>query len=81
MLCAHKAPRVRIPPPPPMIRFPGPPSGGLSLQGLGRVQERLNWHAWRACVPQGTEGSNPSPSARLAVLDGEVAVPCTRNPL
>ena len=55
------------------------------------------WHAWRACVPQGTEGSNPSPSAtihiadgcsvggalvvRLTVLDGEVAVPCTRNPL
>jgi hypothetical protein len=28
------------------------------------VQEWLNWHAWKACVPlKGTEGSNPSLSA------------------
>jgi hypothetical protein len=28
------------------------------------MQEWLNWHAWKACVPQkGTEGSNPSLSA------------------
>ena len=24
-------------------------------------------HAWKACVPKGTEGSNPSPSARSQV--------------
>ena len=30
----------------------------------GEVQEWLNWHAWKACVPlKGTEGSNPSLSA------------------
>ena len=56
--------------------------------------------AWKARIPQGIEGSNPSPSApyrfiglrpllsvsltgRLfaVVLGGELAVPCTRNPL
>ena len=32
----------------------------------GEVQEWLNWHAWKACVPlKGTEGSNPSLSAKL----------------
>ena len=32
----------------------------------GGVRERLNRHAWRACVLQkGTVGSNPTPSARL----------------
>ena len=32
----------------------------------GEVQEWLNWHAWKACVPlKGTEGSNPSLSARV----------------
>ncbi len=31
--------------------------------GTGRVQERLNWHAWRACVRKRTVGSNPTPSA------------------
>ena len=31
---------------------------------FGEMQEWLNWHAWKACVPQkGTEGSNPSLSA------------------
>jgi nicotinamidase-related amidase len=29
----------------------------------GWVPERSIGHAWKACVPQGTEGSNPSPSA------------------
>ena len=29
----------------------------------GEVQEWLNWHAWNACVPQGTQGSNPCLSA------------------
>ena len=27
------------------------------------MQERFNWHAWKACVPQGTESSNLSLSA------------------
>jgi hypothetical protein len=30
---------------------------------FGWVPERSIGHAWKACVPQGTEGSNPSPSA------------------
>ena len=30
----------------------------------GWVPERSIGHAWKACVPQGTEGSNPSPSER-----------------
>jgi hypothetical protein len=34
------------------------------LRFHGEVQEWLNWHAWKACVPlKGTEGSNPSLSA------------------
>ena len=33
------------------------------------MQEWLNWHAWKACVPQkGTEGSNPSLSALLSTV-------------
>jgi hypothetical protein len=29
------------------------------------MQERFNWHAWKACVPQkGTGGSNPPLSAK-----------------
>ena len=36
----------------------------------GEVQEWLNWHAWKACVPQkGTEGSNPSLSAKFLFLE------------
>ena len=32
----------------------------------GEMQEWLNWHAWKACVPlKGTEGSNPSLSATM----------------
>ena len=27
------------------------------------MSEWLKEHAWKACVPKGTEGSNPSPSA------------------
>ncbi len=30
---------------------------------IGEVAEWLNAHAWKACVPQGTEGSNPSLTA------------------
>jgi hypothetical protein len=29
----------------------------------GEMAERLKAHAWKACVPKGTEGSNPSLSA------------------
>ena len=29
----------------------------------GEMAERLKAHAWKACVPRGTEGSNPSLSA------------------
>ena len=30
------------------------------------MQEWLNWHAWKACVPQkGTAGSNPALSAEI----------------
>src|SRR5437773_2550006 len=32
----------------------------------GWVTERLIVHAWKACVPKGTRGSNPRPSAPLA---------------
>jgi hypothetical protein len=31
----------------------------------GWVPERSIGHAWRACVPQGTAGSNPAPSANF----------------
>jgi hypothetical protein len=32
------------------------------------MHEWLIWHAWKACVPQGTEGSNPSFSARIPTI-------------
>src|SRR2546423_12517084 len=32
---------------------------------FGWVTEWLIVHAWKACVPKGTGGSNPPPSARL----------------
>ncbi len=35
----------------------------MSRARPGWVPERSIGHAWKACVPQGTEGSNPSPSA------------------
>jgi hypothetical protein len=37
----------------------------------GWVPERSIGHAWKACVPQGTEGSNPSPSATPEIKDSE----------
>ena len=30
----------------------------------GWVAEWSNAHAWKACLPQGNQGSNPCPSAR-----------------
>ncbi len=39
-----------------------------NLGFTGEVQEWLNWHAWKACVPlKGTEGSNPSLSAKFLI--------------
>jgi hypothetical protein len=35
----------------------------MSRAPPGWVPERSIGHAWKACVPKGTEGSNPSPSA------------------
>src|SRR6266480_4283350 len=39
----------------------------VRVRGRGRlfgwVTERLIVHAWKACVPKGTGGSNPPPSA------------------
>ena len=41
------------------------PKSGAILPALfgGEVREWLNRHDWKSCVPQGTEGSNPSLSA------------------
>jgi hypothetical protein len=51
---------------------------------LGEMQEWLNWHAWRACVPpKGTVGSNPTLSARgrhKFLLDVLQAPTILRNP-
>jgi hypothetical protein len=41
----------------------------MSQALTGWVPERSIGHAWRACVPQGTEGSNPSPSAIRSYSD------------
>lgn len=43
------------------------------VKKYGRMRERLNRHAWKACVPaMGTEGSNPSPSATPSLAYGEL---------
>ena len=34
----------------------------------GEMPERPKGHDWKSCVPQGTEGSNPSLSAEILVL-------------
>ncbi len=36
---------------------------------------------WEGLALPSAERAGPSLPAALAVLDGEVAVPCTRNPL
>ena len=53
-----------------------------------RCRSWLNWHDWKSCVLFcSTVGSNPTLSASfliinaLAMLGGEVAVPCICNPL
>ena len=55
----------------------------LTLGLPGEVRERSNRRAWRARGRQKCPvGSNPTLSAvKGIVLGGEVAVPCTRNPL
>ena len=40
----------------------------------GEVTERPKVHDWKSCVSQGTEGSNPSPSAPLAGPSGQDCV-------
>ncbi len=35
----------------------------LSSAQLGEVSEWLKEHAWKVCIPQGIEGSNPSLTA------------------
>ncbi len=42
----------------------------MSRAQAGWVPEWSIGHAWKACVPQGTEGSNPSPSANSFVGTG-----------
>ena len=37
----------------------------LSSAQLGEVSEWLKEHAWKVCIPQGIEGSNPSLTAIL----------------
>jgi hypothetical protein len=36
---------------------------GQCKQGFGGVSEWPKEHAWKVCIPQGIEGSNPSPTA------------------
>jgi hypothetical protein len=38
-------------------------SGAIALYRPGEMAEWLKAHAWKACVPQGTVGSNPTLSA------------------
>ena len=67
-----RSPWVRIPPPPPgrdrtQNKEPGAnPRPRLLVLGRRRLGGVLEWpirHAWRACDPQGSVGSNPTPSA------------------
>lgn len=38
---------------------------------FGKMQEWLNWHAWKACNPlKGFRGSNPRLSAKNDILGG-----------
>src|SRR5690606_29609619 len=45
------------------------------LYASGRVLERPNRHDWKSCVPHGTEGSNPSPSAKTKRGFGSAETP------
>ncbi len=37
------------------------------IELFGEVSERSKEHAWKVCVPHGTEGSNPSLSANKSI--------------
>ena len=39
--------------------------GGVPWNLFGEVSEWPKEHAWKVCVPQGTEGSNPSLTAKF----------------
>src|SRR5205809_2371046 len=45
-------------------QFPLQQICGYNVAPTGWVTEWLIVHAWKACVPKGTGGSNPPPSAR-----------------
>ncbi len=48
-----------------------------NVEPSGWVTERLIVHAWKACVPKGTGGSNPPPSVLLrARASQDLAVVC-----
>src|SRR5690554_3682957 len=47
------------------------PLYGIGASGKGEVAEWLKALAWKACIPKGIEGSNPSLTAILkTALDG-----------
>ena len=47
----------------------------LARELVGEVPERLNGHAWKACVGRPTAGSNPVLSARLVWFGKRVSTP------
>ena len=44
----------------------------------GEMAERPKAHAWKACVPKGTVGSNPTLSARATASAESLARPVSR---
>jgi hypothetical protein len=47
----------------PALAAPKPAPSRDFARGSGEMAERLKAHAWKACVPKGTVGSNPTLSA------------------
>ncbi|GEM_PF-1952418 len=45
------------------------PQNPAKVLGNGEMSEWSIEHAWKACVPQGTEGSNPSLSANILKVE------------
>jgi hypothetical protein len=68
---------------PPMVE-------SISRVGCGEMAEWLKAHAWKACLPQGNVGSNPTLSAiiqplpcadpREAIESYQVTAPCAVGP-
>lgn len=52
--------------------------GPLARMRGGDVRERTNRHAWRACDPSGSKGSNPFVSASVV---GSGRGPCRTDPV